>query len=64
MVTYVPIVSPKVLGIQHLQIVYDFSALDIVQIFKSLLMIINWYKPEIAQFSPVMFFKFITRELM
>ena len=49
MVTCGPIVFPKVLWMQHLQIVFDFNASDMVQIFKSMLMVINWYKTEIAQ---------------
>ena len=50
MVTCGPIVFPKVLWRQHLQIIFDFNALDMVQIFKSMLMVINWYKNEIAQY--------------
>ena len=49
MVTCGPIVFPKVLWMQHFQIVVDFNASDMVQIFKSLLMVINWHKTEIAQ---------------
>ena len=30
--------------------IFDFNALDMVQIFKSMLMVINWYKTEIAQY--------------
>ena len=48
MATRGPIVFPKVLWMQHLQIIFDFNALDMVQIFKSMLMVINWYKTEIA----------------
>ena len=55
-----PIVSP--LWMQHLQIIFDFNALDMVQIFKSMLMVINWYKTEIAQyFTSDVFSIFITR---
>ena len=50
MVTCGPIVFPKVLWRQHLQIIFDFNALDMMQIFKSMLMVINWYKNEIAQY--------------
>ena len=45
-----PIVFPKVLWMQHLQIIFDFNALDMVQIFKSMLMVISIYKTEIAQY--------------
>ena len=50
MVTCGPIVFPKVLWMQHLQVIFDFNALDMVQIFKSMLMVINWYKTEITQY--------------
>ena len=50
MVTCGPIVFPKVLRMQHLQIIFDFNALDMVQIFKSMPMVLNWYKTEIAQY--------------
>ena len=50
MVTCGAIVFPKVLWMQHLQIIFDFNALDMVQIFKSMLMVINWYKTKIAQY--------------
>ena len=50
MVTCGPIVFPKVLWMQHLQIIIDFNALDMVQIFKSMLMVMNWYKTEIARY--------------
>ena len=50
MVTCGPIVFPMVLWMQHLQIIFDFNALDMVQIFKSMLMVMNWYKTEIAQY--------------
>ena len=56
MVTCGPIVFPKVLWMQHLRIIFDFNALDIMQIFKSIPMVINLYKTEIDQFSQVMFF--------
>ena len=45
-----PIVFPKVLWMQHLQIIFDFNALDMVQIFKSMLMVISINKTEIAQY--------------
>ena len=50
MVTCGPIVFPKVLWMQHLQIIFDFNALDMVQIFISLLMVKKLYKTEIAQY--------------
>ena len=50
MVTCGPIVFPKVLWMQHLRIIFDFNALDRMQIFKSIPMVINWYKTEIAQY--------------
>ena len=34
MVTCGPIVFPKVLWMQHLRIIFDFNALDMMQIFK------------------------------
>ena len=39
-----PIVFPMLWRIQYLQIIFDFNALDI----KSMPMVINWYKIEIA----------------
>ena len=45
-----PIVFPKVLLMQYLQIIFHFNALDMVQIFKSMLMVINWYTTEMAQY--------------
>ena len=42
MVTCGPIVFPQLLWMQHLQIIFDFNAWDMVQIFKSMLMVINW----------------------
>ena len=50
MVTCGPIVFPKVLWMQHLRIIFDFNALDMMQIFKSIPMVVNWYKTEIAQY--------------
>ena len=50
MVTCGPIVFPKVLRMQHLQVIFDFNALDMVQIFKSMPMVVNLYKTEIAQY--------------
>ena len=50
MVTCGPIVFPKVLWMQHLRIIFDFNALDMMQIFKSIQMVVNWYKTEIAQY--------------
>ena len=39
MVTCGPIVFPKVLWMQHLRIIFDFNALDMMQIFKSIPMV-------------------------
>ena len=66
MVTCCPIVFPKVSWIQHLQINFDFNTLDMVQIFKSMLMVIDWCKTtEIAQyFYKWCFSIFITNEKM
>ena len=50
MVTCGPIVFPKVLWMQHLRIIFDFNALDMMQIFKSIPMVVNWYKTEIAPY--------------
>ena len=50
MVTCGPIVFPKVLWMQHLRIIFDFNALDRMEIFKSIPMVVNWYKIEIAQY--------------
>ena len=50
MVTCGPIVFAKVLWMQYLQIIFDFNASDMVRILKSMLMVINWYKTEIAQY--------------
>ena len=33
-----------------LRIIFDFNALDMMQIFKSIPMVVNWYKTEIAQY--------------
>ena len=46
----VPLLSPRVFWVQHLQIIFDFNALHMVQIFKSMLMVMNWYKTEISQY--------------
>ena len=46
MVTCGSIVFPKVLWIQHPQIIFDFD--DMVQTSKSMLMIINLHKTEIS----------------
>ena len=46
MVTCGSIVFPKVLWIQHPQIIFDFY--DMVQTSKSMLMIINLHKTEIG----------------
>ena len=65
MVTCGPIVFPKVLWIQLLQVNFDFNALDMVQIFKTILMVTNWYKTEVAQyFDKWCFSIFITKEKM
>ena len=59
MVTCGPIVFPKVLWVLHLQIIFNFNALDFVEIFKSMVMVINRYKTEIAQyFLQLMFFSY------
>ena len=50
MVTCGPIVFPKVLWMQHLRIIFDFNALDMMQIFKSIPMVVNCYKTKIAQY--------------
>ena len=50
MVTCGPIVFLKVLWMQHLRIIFDFNALDRMQIFKSIPMVVNWYKTEIFQY--------------
>ena len=50
MVTCGPIVFPKVLLMQHLRIIFDFNALDMMQIFKSIPMVVNRCKTEIAQY--------------
>ena len=44
------VVPLKVLSMQHLRIIFDFNALDMMQIFKSIPMVVNWYKTEIAQY--------------
>ena len=49
MVTCGPIVFPKALWI-HLQINFDFNVFHLVQIFQSMLMVINWYKTAIARY--------------
>ena len=66
MVTCGPIVFSKVLWMQHLQIIFDFNALDMVQIFKSMLMVIKWYKTEIAQYfcKRCFFYIYYQREIM
>ena len=65
MVTCGPIVFPKVLWVQQLQFNFDFGALDMMQIFISVLMVTNWYKTEIAQyFHKWCFSIFITKEKM
>ena len=38
------------LWMQHLRIIFDFNAMDMMQIFKSIPMVVNWYKTEIAQY--------------
>ena len=50
MVTCGPIVFSKVLWMQHLRIIFDFNALDMMQIFKSIPMVVNRCKTEIAQY--------------
>ena len=50
MVTCGPIVFPKVLWMQHLRIIFDFNALDMMQIFKSIAMVVNWYTTETAKY--------------
>ena len=50
MVTCGPIVFPKVLWMQHLRIIFDSNALDMMQTFKSIPMVVNWYKTEIAPY--------------
>ena len=47
-VTCGPIVLPNVLLIKHFQIIFYFNASDIVQIFISMLMVMNLYKTAIA----------------
>ena len=60
-----PIVFPKVLWVQDLQIKLDFNDLDMAQIPKSMLMVTNWYKTKIAQyFHKWCFSIFIAREKM
>ena len=39
-----------VLWMQHIRIIFDFNALDMMQIFKSIPMVVNWYKTEIGQY--------------
>ena len=46
----VPLFSRRYCEYPHLRIIFDFNGLDMVQIFKSMLMVINWYKTEIAQY--------------
>ena len=62
MVTCGPIFFPKVLWMQHLQIIFDFNALDMVQIFKSMLMVKNWYKTEITQYFYKWFFLYLLQD--
>ena len=51
-----PIVFPMVLWIQHLLIIFEFNALDIVQILRAMAIEINWY-----YFHNGSFFIFIAR---
>ena len=50
MATCGPIVFPKVLWMQHLQIIFNINALDRMQIIKSMLKVKNWYKNEIVHY--------------
>ena len=46
MVTYGHIIFPKVLWMEHHQIIFYFNDSDMVQISKPMLMVINWYKTD------------------
>ena len=63
MVTSGTIVFRKVLWVKHLQIIFDFNAWDMVEVFKSMLIVMNWHKTEIAQYIFIndMFSMFVTR---
>ena len=59
MVTCGPIVFPKVLWMQHLRIIFDSNALDMMQVFKSIPIVANWNKTEIAQYFHKLCFFYI-----
>ena len=61
MVTCGPTVFLKVFWVQRLEIIFDSNALDMVQIFKSMLMVIDRYKTEISKYiTSDLFSMFIT----